>query len=164
MQLADETGTTTEIGTEDVRALTDPQANHESIRLTAPSTPGTYRYWACVDSVAGESDTTNNCSGKATVTLTNNLATEAATEAPATETPATEKAAAAPAPVEAPATEEAAAAPAPVEAPAITPPSAGDAGLAETSGSSWMLLVIAGALVSVMAAVGKGLPSFFRRQ
>ena len=58
---------------------------------------------------------------------------------------------------------EAAAAPAPVEAPAITPPSTGDAGLAETSGSSWMLLVIAGALVSVMAAVGKGLPSFFRR-
>ena len=61
---------------------------------------------------------------------------------------------------------EAAAAPAPApveEAPAITPPATGDAGLAETSGSSWMLLVIAGALVSVMAAVGKGLPSFFRR-
>ena len=54
-------------------------------------------------------------------------------------------------------------APAPVEAPAITPPSTGDAGLAETSGSSWMLLAIAGALASVMVAVGKGLPSFFRR-
>ena len=79
MQLADGTGTTTEIGTDDVRALTNPQANHEFIRLTAPSTPGTYRYWACVDSVAGESDTTNNCSGKATVTLTNNLATGAPT-------------------------------------------------------------------------------------
>ena len=79
MQLADATETTTEIGTDDVRALTNPQANHESIRLTAPSTPGTYRYWACVDSVAGESDTTNNCSGKATVTLTNNLATGAPT-------------------------------------------------------------------------------------
>ena len=58
---------------------------------------------------------------------------------------------------------EAAAAPAPVEAPPITPPSTGDAGLAETSGSSWMLLAIAGALASVMVAVGKGLPSFFRR-
>ena len=58
---------------------------------------------------------------------------------------------------------EAAAAPAPVEAPGITPPSTGDAGLAETSGSSWMLLAIAGTLASVMVAVGKGIPSFFRR-
>ena len=47
--------------------------------------------------------------------------------------------------------------------PSIRPPSTGDAGLAGTSGSSWMLLAIAGVLVSVMAAVGKGLPSFFRR-
>ena len=54
-------------------------------------------------------------------------------------------------------------APAPVEAPAITPPSTGNAGLAETSGSSWMLLAIAGVLASVMVAVGKGMPSFFRR-
>ena len=54
-------------------------------------------------------------------------------------------------------------APAPVEASAITPPSTGDAGLAETSGSSWMLLAIAGVLASVMVAVGKGMPSFFRR-
>ncbi len=45
----------------------------------------------------------------------------------------------------------------------IRPPSTGDAGLVETSSSSWTLLGIAGALVSVMAAVGKGLPSFFRR-
>ncbi len=47
--------------------------------------------------------------------------------------------------------------------PIIRPPSTGDAGLAETSGSSWTLLAIAGALAFVMAAVGKGLPSFFRR-
>ena len=46
---------------------------------------------------------------------------------------------------------------------AITPPSTGNAGLAETSGSSWMLLAIAGVLASVMVAVGKGMPSFFRR-
>ena len=60
---------------------------------------------------------------------------------------------------------EAAAAPAPMEEPAlvITPPSTGDAGLAETSGSSWMLLAIAGALAFVMAAVVKGTPKFFRR-
>ena len=30
---------------------------------TAPETAGTYYYGACVDAVAGESDTTNNCSG-----------------------------------------------------------------------------------------------------
>ncbi len=48
--------------------------------------------------------------------------------------------------------------------PIIRPPSTGDAGLVETSSSSWTLLGIAGALVSVMAAVGKGLPSFFRAQ
>ena len=29
--------------------------------------------------------------------------------------------------------------------------------------ASWMLLAIAGALASVMVAVGKGMPSFFRR-
>ena len=76
-QLVD--GTTTEIGTVAQRALTRPQGSFKSIRLTAPSTPGTSSYWACVDSVAGESDTTNNCSGKVTVTVTNNLATGAPT-------------------------------------------------------------------------------------
>ena len=45
----------------------------------------------------------------------------------------------------------------------ITPPSTGDAGLASTSGSSWMLLAMAGALAFVVAAVGVGSPSFFRR-
>ncbi len=50
-----------------------------------------------------------------------------------------------------------------IRPPSIRPPSTGDAGLAGTSSSSWMLLAIAGALAFVMAAVGKGLPSFFRR-
>ncbi len=72
-------GTTTEIGTSAQRALTRPQGSFKTIRLTAPSTPGTSYYWACVDSVAGESDTTNNCSSSVTVTLTNNLATGAPT-------------------------------------------------------------------------------------
>ena len=67
-QLVD--GTTTEIGTVAQRALTRPQGSFKTIMLTAPSTPGTSQYWACVDSVAGESDTTNNCSGKVTVTVT----------------------------------------------------------------------------------------------
>ena len=76
-QLVD--GTTTEIGTAAQPALTRPQSSFKTIWLTAPSTPGTSSYWACVDSVAGESDTTNNCSGKVTVTVTNNLATGAPT-------------------------------------------------------------------------------------
>ena len=57
-QLVD--GTTTEIGTVALTALTRPQGSFKTILLTAPSTPGTSSYWACVDSVAGESDTTNN--------------------------------------------------------------------------------------------------------
>ena len=73
-QLVD--GTTTEIGTDAVRALIRPQGSFKTIRLTL-STPGTSSYWACVDSVAGESDTTNNCSGRVTVTATNHLATGA---------------------------------------------------------------------------------------
>ena len=51
-----------------------------------------------------------------------------------------------------------------IRPPLIRPPSTGDAGLAGTSGSSWTLLAIAGALAFVMAAVVKGTPSFFRRQ
>ena len=34
---------------------------------TAPSTPGVYSYWACVDAVDGESNTNNNCSDTLTV-------------------------------------------------------------------------------------------------
>ena len=39
----------------------------ESISLTAPSTPGTYYYGACVDVVSDETDATNNCSPAVTV-------------------------------------------------------------------------------------------------
>ena len=40
-----------------------------NIALTAPSTPGTYYYGACVDAVSGESNTTNNCSDGVAVTV-----------------------------------------------------------------------------------------------
>ena len=40
-----------------------------SVDLTAPSTPGTYYYGACVDAVTDESDTTNNCSASVQVTV-----------------------------------------------------------------------------------------------
>ena len=52
----------TEEGTDEVRALLLNQGYAATIRLTAPSTAGTYYYGACVDAVADESDTTNNCS------------------------------------------------------------------------------------------------------
>ena len=41
----------------------------KSASTPAPSTPGTYYYGACVGTVTGESDTTNNCSPAATVTV-----------------------------------------------------------------------------------------------
>ena len=68
----------TELGTDAIRALNLHQASNRMISLTAPSTPGNYTYKACVDSVAGESDTTNNCRSVG-ITLTNNLATGAPT-------------------------------------------------------------------------------------
>ena len=52
----------TEVGTDAVGGLDAHTTSSESISLTAPLTPGTYYYNACVDAVAGESNTTNNCS------------------------------------------------------------------------------------------------------
>ena len=52
----------TEVGTDAVDALSAYGSSAESISLTAPATTGAYYYGACVDAVAGESDTTNNCS------------------------------------------------------------------------------------------------------
>ena len=70
-QSSDSTITTgdTEVGTDSVSSLDAVESGDESIRLTAPSTPGTYYYGACVDSVSDESDTTNNCSPAVTVTI-----------------------------------------------------------------------------------------------
>ena len=70
-QSSDSTITTgdTEVGTDSVFRLEASASGAESISPTAPST-GTYYYGACVDSVSGESDTTNNCSSAVTVTIT----------------------------------------------------------------------------------------------
>ena len=59
----------TQVGTDAVAALTAYQSGSESLTLTAPSTPGTYYYGACVDSVPGESYTANNCSSGVVVTV-----------------------------------------------------------------------------------------------
>ena len=61
------TTTHTEVGTDDVGALAATGTSEESISLTARNSMGSYFYGACVDAVAHESDTTNNCSAPATV-------------------------------------------------------------------------------------------------
>ena len=61
------TSSDTEVGTDAVGELSAGATSPESIGLTAPLTPGTYYYGACVDAVTGESDTTNNCSGSIAV-------------------------------------------------------------------------------------------------
>ena len=59
----------TAAGTDSVSGLDAQESGAESISVTAPPTPGTYYYGACVDSASGESDTTNNCSPAVTVTV-----------------------------------------------------------------------------------------------
>ena len=59
----------TAVGTDSVSGLSASGTSAESISVTAPSTAGTYYYGACVDSVSGESNTTNNCSSGIAVTV-----------------------------------------------------------------------------------------------
>ncbi len=59
----------TSVGTDTVAKLAASGTSSQSVDLTAPSTPGTYYYGACVDAVTGESDTTNNCSASVPVTV-----------------------------------------------------------------------------------------------
>ena len=59
----------TTVGTDALSALF-PLTNYGgTIRLTGPTSPGTYYYGACVDAVPRESDTTNNCSSAASLTV-----------------------------------------------------------------------------------------------
>ena len=66
---ADETITTsdTSVGTEAVEGLAAFGSRSTSLALTAPATAGSYYYGACVDAVAAESDTRNNCSAAVTI-------------------------------------------------------------------------------------------------
>ena len=57
----------TEVDTEPVGALAAGATSPESKDVTAPLTPATYYYGACVDPVPNERTTTNNCSMAATV-------------------------------------------------------------------------------------------------
>ena len=60
-----------EVGTGSVDGLSVSGSSTESITLTAPSTPGTYYYHACVDVVAGEVEDAlfDNCSDEVSVTV-----------------------------------------------------------------------------------------------
>ena len=51
------------------RHLPPSATSTQSVSLTAPSTPGTYYYGACVDAMADESSTTNNCSSSVQITV-----------------------------------------------------------------------------------------------
>ena len=59
----------TEVGTGTVSGLAAPSTIFKLIRLTAPSSPGTYYYGACVQPVSGESDIQNNCSSASEVVV-----------------------------------------------------------------------------------------------
>ena len=58
----------TQVGTERTSAGTGIVFNRNKL-LTAPSSPGTYYYGACVDPVPGESNTNNNCSDGVRLTV-----------------------------------------------------------------------------------------------
>ena len=59
----------TEVGSEAVAELAASGTSSQSMSLTAPTTAGTYYYGVCVDAVEGESDTANNCSSSAQITV-----------------------------------------------------------------------------------------------
>ena len=59
-----------EVDADAVAALAAAGSTSASISLTAPSTAGNYYYGACVDAVAEETNTANNCSAAAAVPAT----------------------------------------------------------------------------------------------
>ena len=58
-----------EVGTDAVGALAAGADGAGSLTLNAPTTPGTYYYGACADAVADETNTANNCSAAAALTV-----------------------------------------------------------------------------------------------
>ena len=58
-----------QVGADMVPELAASETDAASVVLTAPPSAGTYHYGACVDAVAGESDTANGCSAAVRVTV-----------------------------------------------------------------------------------------------
>ena len=63
------TSADTSVGTDWVNVPDAHATSDKSISLTAPSRAGTYYYGACVDTIADESNTTNQCSDAVEVTV-----------------------------------------------------------------------------------------------
>ena len=59
----------TQVCTDGVSSLSTGGTSTESCSVSVPSTPGTYYYGACVDSVTGETSTSNQCSSGYAVTV-----------------------------------------------------------------------------------------------
>ena len=59
----------TELDTDEVRELGDPDVSAHSLPVTAPGTPGIYYYGACVDEAPHEAVTTNNCTSAKSITV-----------------------------------------------------------------------------------------------
>ena len=57
------------VGTVAIAGVAGSGSSSQSVDPTAPASPGTYYYGACVDPVTDESDTTNNCSDSVPVTV-----------------------------------------------------------------------------------------------
>ncbi len=74
-----DTDSDTEVGTSTIDALSAGAFSWPLIDLTAPSTSGTYYYYACVDTVTDESVTTDNCSWYTEIVPVNVPATNAPT-------------------------------------------------------------------------------------
>ena len=72
----------TEVGTDFVFGLAGGASGSESIRLTAPTLDGTYYYGACVEAVSQESDTGNNCSAGAPLTVQSGGGADLVVESP----------------------------------------------------------------------------------
>ena len=72
----------TEVGSHAVGGLAASGTSDHSTGLTAPSSPGTYYYGACVGSVSDETETGNNCSSTVTVTVGAELTPDLVVDAP----------------------------------------------------------------------------------
>ncbi len=59
----------TQIGTDDVSSLTSGETSNESETVTTSKSAGTYWVGVCVDTISGESNTSNNCSVAIEVTI-----------------------------------------------------------------------------------------------
>ena len=62
-------GTDAQVGVATVEALPAAGISNQSVSVTAPSTPGTYYFGACIDPVPGETDSENNCSSAVQVAV-----------------------------------------------------------------------------------------------